>query len=169
MALRSCRADVILLARPTRDNETGALMTLNAALMQSGRPVLTAPPAPMLGGAFKRIAVFWNGSTEATRAVTAALPFLKAAERVTVLRVEEEEWFAPTEDLEAFLGYHSINTVVSKVPPRQGTGAALLEAAAGDDMMVMGAYTRSKLRQLILGSVTGYVMEHATLPVFLCH
>ena len=173
MAVRACRADVILLARPTRDNETVALMTLNAALMQSGRPVLTAPPVSGLNsGAFKRIAVFWNGSTEATRAVTAALPFLTRAEQVTVLRVEEEEWFAPTDDLEAYLGHHGINTVVSKVLPTQGrTGAALLAAAGenGDDMMVMGAYTRSKLRQLILGSVTGYVMEHATLPVFLCH
>lgn len=172
VALRACRADVILLARPTRDNETAALMTLNAALMQSGRPVLTAPPLSAQNDGFKRIALFWNGSTEATRAVTAALPFLTRAERVTVLRVEEEEWFAPTEDLEAFLGYHGINTVVSKVLPTQGrTGAALLAATAanGDDMMVMGAYTRSKLRQLILGSVTGYVMEHATLPVFLCH
>jgi len=172
VALRACRADLILLARPTRDNETVALLTLNAALMQSGRPVLTAPPESPSDGAFKRIALFWNGSTEATRAVTAALPFLTRAERVTVLRVEEEEWFAPTEDLEAYLGYHGINTVVSKVLAGKGrTGAALLEAAAanGDDMMVMGAYTRSKLRQLILGSVTGYVMEHATLPVFLCH
>ncbi len=173
VALRACRADMILLARPTRDNETATLMTLNAALMQSGRPVLTAPPvASSPDAAFKRIALFWNGSTEATRAVTAALPFLTRAEQVTVLRVEEEEWFAPTEDLEAFLGYHGINTVVSKVLAGKGrTGAALLAAAAdnGDDMMVMGAYTRSKLRQLILGSVTGYVMEHAALPVFLCH
>lgn len=173
VAVRACRADLILLGRPTRENETAALMTLNAALMQSGRPVLVAPPPGSPSPtAFNRIAVFWNGSTEATRAITAALPFLVAAAQVTVLRVEEEEWFAPTEDLEAFLGYHGVKTVVSKVLPRQGrTGAALLAATAevGADMMVMGAYTRSKLRQLILGSVTGYVMQHATLPVLLCH
>ena len=172
VAVRACRADVILLARPTRENETAALMTLNAALMQSGRPVLAVPPAgDPLSGAFSRIALFWNGSTEATRAVTSALPFLAAAERVTVLRVEEEEWFAPTDDLEAFLAFHGIKPAISKVLPRGPTGEALLAAAGanGDDMMVMGAYTRSKLRQLILGSVTGYVMEHAALPVLLCH
>jgi nucleotide-binding universal stress UspA family protein len=175
VALRACRADLIVLSRPTPGNETAALMTLNSALMQSGRPVLAAPPMPEgapVAGPFARIAVFWNGSSEATRAVAAALPFFLAAEQVTVLRVEEEEWFAPTEDLEAYLTRHGVRTMVSKVLPREGrTGRSLLFAAGeiGADMMVMGAYTRSKLRQLILGSVTGYVMEQAILPVLLCH
>jgi len=172
VALRACRADLILLARPTRENETTALMTLNAALMQSGRPVLAVPPDIAPPTSFKHIAFFWNGSTEATRAITAALPFMRSSEHVTVLRVEEEEWFAPTEDLESFLAYHGVSAAISKVLPRQGrTGEALLAAAAqhGADMMVMGAYTRSKLRQLILGSVTGHVMQHASMPVLLCH
>ncbi|MDX2141954.1 MAG: universal stress protein [Rhodospirillaceae bacterium] len=176
VALRGCRADRIVVARPTGDNETPALMTLNAALMQSGRPVIAAPPmpkdGPQRGGSFKKIVLFWNGSTEATRAVEAALPFLVRADEVTVLRVEEEEWYAETEDLEAHLAYHGVRTVVSKVLPREvRTGRSLLFAAGdvGADMMVMGAYTRSKLRQLILGSVTGYVMQQAILPVLLCH
>ncbi|MBM3514767.1 MAG: universal stress protein [Alphaproteobacteria bacterium] len=176
VALRGCRADLIVVARPTPENETAALMTLNAALMQSGRAVLAAPPIPADGnirrGAFKKIALFWNGSTEATRAVQAAMPFLAKAEEVIVLRVEEEEWYAETDDLEAHLAYHGVHTIVSKVLPREGkTGRSLL-FATGDvdaDMMVMGAYTRSKMRQLILGSVTGYVMQHAILPVLLCH
>ena len=173
VALRACRADIVVLSRPTPGNETAALMTLNSALMQSGRPVLAAPPLREGNdGAFSRIAVFWNGSSEATRAVSAALPFFLAAEQVTVLRVEEEEWFAPTDDLEAYLTRHGVRPTVSRVLPREGrTGRSLLFAAGdvGADMMVMGAYTRSKLRQLILGSVTGYVMEQAILPVLLCH
>lgn len=176
VATRSCRADFTLLARPTPDNETSGLMTLNAALMQSGRPVMATPPRPSDGavsaGPFKRIAVFWNGSTEASRAVAAARPFFALADEVVVLRVEEEEWFAPTEDLEAYLAYHEVKAVVSKVLPREGrTGRALMTATTevGADLMVMGAYTRSKLRQLILGSVTGYVMHEATLPVLMCH
>ena len=176
VALRGCRADLIVVARPTQTNETAALMTLNATLMQSGRAVVTAPPLPKEGeprrGPFKKIAVFWNGSTEATRAVQASLPFLMAADQVTVLRVEEEEWYAETDDLEAHLAYHGVPAVVSKVLPREGkTGRSLLFATGdiGADMMVMGAYTRSKLRQLILGSVSGYVMQQAILPVLLCH
>jgi nucleotide-binding universal stress UspA family protein len=176
VALRGCRADISIVARPTGEAETAALMTLNAALMQSGRPVIAAPPIPAegaaRGGPFKKIALFWNGSTEATRAAAAALPFLVRAEEVTVLRVEEEEWYAETGDLEAYLAHHGVHTIVSKVLPREGrTGRSLLLATSdiGADMMVMGAYTRSKLRQLILGSVTGYVMQHAILPVLLCH
>jgi len=176
VALRGCRADLIVVNRPSSENETGALMTLNAALMQSGRAVVAAPPTPDDGdapsGPIERVAVFWNGSTEATRAVQAALPLLVAAKEVTVLRVEEEEWYAGTEDLDIHLTRHGVKTVISKVLPREGrTGRSLLFAArdANADMMVMGAYTRSKLRQLMLGSVTGYVMEHAILPVLMCH
>jgi len=170
LAVRACRADMIVLGRPTAENEAAALMTLNAGLMQSGRPVLMVPATGPLS--FKHVAVFWNGSPEATRAVTAGLAFLTSAGTVTVLRVAEEEWFAPTEDLEAFFAHHGISIAVVKVMPRSGgTGAALLAAAveAGADMMVMGAYTRSKLRQLILGSVTGYVVQNAGMPVLLSH
>ncbi|MDG2318682.1 MAG: universal stress protein [Rhodospirillaceae bacterium] len=176
VALRGCRADLIVVNRPTTDNETAALMTLNAALMQSGRAVVAAPPFPedavQTSGPLEKIAVFWNGSTEATRSVQAAVPLLASAKEVTVLRVEEEEWYAGTEDLDIHLTRHGVKTVISKVLPREvRTGRSLLYAArdAGADMMVMGAYTRSKLRQLMLGSVTGYVMEHAVLPVLMCH
>lgn len=176
VALRGCRADLIVVNRPTTDNETAALMTLNAALMQSGRAVVAAPPFPedavQPSGPLEKIAVFWNGSTEATRSVQAAVPLLASAKEVTVLRVEEEEWYAGTEDLDIHLTRHGVKTVISKVLPREvRTGRSLLYAArdAGADMMVMGAYTRSKLRQLMLGSVTGYVMEHAVLPVLMCH
>ncbi len=176
VALRGCRADLIVVDRPKMENETSALMTLNAALMQSGRAVVAAPPLPDEGeppsGPIERIAVFWNGSTEATRAVQAAVPLLVSAKEVTVLRVEEEEWYAGTEDLDVHLTRHGVKTVISKVLSREvRTGRSLLFAAkdCGADMMVMGAYTRSKLRQLMLGSVTGYVMEEAILPVLMSH
>lgn len=176
VALRGCRADLLVVNRPTTENETSALMTLNAALMQSGRAVVAAPPIPESGeplsGPIERVAIFWNGSTEATRAVQAAMPLLVSAKEVTVLRVEEEEWYAGTEDLDVHLTRHGVKTVISKVIPREvRTGRSLLFATrdVNADMMVMGAYTRSKLRQLMLGSVTGYVMEHAAYPVLMCH
>ena len=176
VATKACRADIIVLPRPTSENETSALITLNSALMQSGRPVIAAPPSSgegaKLDSPVRRIVLFWNGSTEATRAVAAAQPFFKMAEEVVVLRAEEEEWFAPTEDLEVYLARHEVKAVVRKVLPRESrTERALLTATTelNADLMVMGAYTRSKLRQLILGSVTGYVMREATLPVLMCH
>jgi nucleotide-binding universal stress UspA family protein len=173
VAIRTARADFTVIARPTDESAPAALTTLNGLLMQGGRPVLAVPPGEAVtDGGFGQVALFWNGSTEATRAVAGALPFLVRAEKVTVLRVEEEEWFAPTDDLEAYLGAHGVKMAIAKVLPKEGrTGRMLLEAAgaANADLMVMGAYTRSKVRQLILGSVTGYVMRNATLPVLLCH
>jgi nucleotide-binding universal stress UspA family protein len=171
VAMRAARADVTVMPRPGAGSAPAALTTLNSVLMQSGRPVLVVPPGEPTAS-FGQIALFWNGSTEATRAVAGALPFLARAERVTVLRVEEEEWFAPTDDLETYLGRHGVKTAIAKVLPKEGkTGRMLLGAAtdAKADLMVMGAYTRSKVRQLMLGSVTGYVMKNAALPVLLCH
>jgi nucleotide-binding universal stress UspA family protein len=175
VAARACRADLIAVSRAASDNESASLVTLNAALLQTGRPVLAAPPAAGRTPAtapFDRICLFWNGSPAATRAITAALPFLMAARQVTVLRVEEEEWFAPMEDLAVYLARHGISGVASRVLPRNGrTAQSLLMAAqeAEADLLVMGAYTRSRMRQLIFGSVTGYIMENAALPVLLCH
>lgn len=172
--LRASRADLIVLSRPMTSNDVASLATLNAALMHTGRPVLAAPPqsARANGAPFSHISVFWNGSAEATRAVAGALPFFQTADHVTILRVEEDEWYAPSEDLECYLARHGVKNVSAKVLPRDGrTGYSLLAATSdvGADMMVMGAYTRSKLRQLMMGSVTGYVMENATLPVLLAH
>ena len=176
VATRACRADFTVLARPTEKNETAALITLNAALMQSGRPIIVAPPdldeEDETSRSFNRIAVFWNGSTEATRAIAAAQPFFELVEEVVVLSAEEQEWFAPTEDLEAYLAFHEVKTVVRKVlPPESRTEEALIDATneIDADLMVMGAYTRSKLRQLILGSVTGQVLRNAQVPVLMCH
>jgi nucleotide-binding universal stress UspA family protein len=171
--LRASRADLIVLSRPTDSVDAASLATLNASLMQTGRPVLAAPPLNGTnGGPFSHVAVFWNGSAEVTRAVAGALPFFVTADQVTILRVEEDEFYAPTEDLECYLARHGVKGVTSKILPRDGrTGYSLLSATdeIGADMMVMGAYTRSKLRQLMMGSVTGYVMENAMLPVLLSH
>src|SRR5262249_12438382 len=102
--LRASRADLIVMSRPADKTDAAVLATLNSALMQTGRPVLAAPPLNgSNGGPFAHISVFWNGSVEATRAVAGALPFFENAEQVTILRVEEDEWFAPTEDLECWL------------------------------------------------------------------
>jgi nucleotide-binding universal stress UspA family protein len=170
VAVRACRADLIVVSPPS-DDDPDADDTLHAALMETGRAVLTAP-ANAGANAFKRIVIFWNGSAEVTRAVSAAMPFLARADQVTVLRVEEDEWHAPTDDLEAYFKHHGIAVTIAELVPKGArTGEALLSAAMSTnaDLLVMGAYTRSKLRQLMFGSVTGYIIAHAKLPVLLCH
>jgi nucleotide-binding universal stress UspA family protein len=162
-------ADLLVLARPSAERDTPSLLTLNAALMDSGRPVLVVPP----GGASpvgKRIAVLWNGSVEASRAVAGALPVLERADAVAVLSAREEGGGHPG-DLAAYLAWHGIQATVHSFAAAGPAGVALLSQATalGADLVVMGAYTHSRLRQLILGGVTRHVLHDSPLPVLLSH
>ncbi|HTH17874.1 MAG TPA: universal stress protein [Magnetospirillum sp.] len=172
VAWRGRLSDLVVMGRPTEGAETPSLLTLNAALMESGKPLLLAPPMalPTIGS---RIAVAWNGSAEAGRAVAAALPLMKRAESVTILSLTEDDrtLSAPAGELAAFLAWHGITANCQVVHAGAHAGNVLLDqcAALKADLLVMGAYTHSRLRQLILGGVTRHVLNHATLPCLLCH
>lgn len=163
-------SDLIVMAQPAADRDLPSVMSLNAALMETGRPVLLAPEAPpaALG---RSVAVLWNGSLEASRAVMAALPFLTKAERVDILSAREKSAAVPAE-LAAYLAWHGVRAETHAVVATSGeAGEVLLSEAEGlgADMLVMGAYTHSRLRELILGGVTEHMLHAATLPVLLCH
>lgn len=162
-------ADLTIMARPVADRDSSGLMSLNAALMESGRPMLLAPPsAPQSVGT--HVAVLWNGSAEAARAVSAAMPFLLAAETVSVFSARENASMVP-EELAGFLAWHGIKARVQTFAPGAQVGASLWSEIvnAGADLVVMGAYTHSRLRQLILGGVTRHVLQTASMPVLLSH
>ncbi|MGB1026889.1 MAG: universal stress protein, partial [Rhodospirillaceae bacterium] len=168
VALRGRVADLIVMGRPGQKGAPPSLMTLNAALMESGRPVLVAPPQPV-DAVGSSIVVGWNGSAEAARAIVDAIPFMAQAKQVTILLAEESEATSEPTALMEHLAWHGIQaqTRILVAPPGSRTGEALLKAAeeVSADLLVMGAYTHSRLRQLILGGVTRYVLERATLPV----
>jgi nucleotide-binding universal stress UspA family protein len=171
VAFRGRMADLIVVGRPSGDDEPALHATLNSALMESGRPVIAAPRDPITSIG-KSVAIAWNGSAEAARAVSAALSFLIKAESVTILVAEEGDHMAPASELEAHLAWHGVSSEIRKVVPSGGAvGAALLKAVTdcGADLLVMGAYTHSRLRQLILGGVTRHILDHAPLPVLLSH
>lgn len=170
VALRGRMADLIVVGRPKGDEEPALQATLNAALMDSGRPVMVAPRAPV-SSLTKSCAIAWNGSAEAARAVAAALPFLIKSQRVTILVAEEEEGTPSAQDLENHLAWHGVSAEIRRVVPSGAVGAALLKAATDveADLLVMGAYTHSRLRQLILGGVTRHILDHAQIPVLLSH
>jgi nucleotide-binding universal stress UspA family protein len=141
-------------------------------LFRSGRPILFVPgtvtmPFP------RHVAVAWNGSAEASRAVGNAIPLLKRAEKVEVLHAGETPPGAPSaEYLKAYFTFHGIKARLVEVTDRDSsTGEALLNKTheLGADLLVMGAYTRSRLRQMLLGGVTSHMLEHADLPVFMSH
>lgn len=173
VARRGRVADVVVVARPEGENAiTTITETLEAALMDSGTPLLVAPSAaPATVG--DHVAIAWNGGMEAARAVTAAMPLLNAAGKVTVLTVGDP--CPPEATAEALAGYLASHGVTAQVRKIEEAGdsmsATLLGAAAeaGADLMVMGAYTHSRLRELVFGGVTYEVLSAADIPVLMAH
>ncbi|MBB4286034.1 universal stress protein [Roseospira goensis] len=165
-------SDLIVAGRPMPDRELPSLITLNAALMEAGRPVLVAPPTPVptVGSS---VAIAWNGSPEAARAVQAAMTFLERADTVTILAAAESDAPCGADELAQYLAWHGVETTILDVRGHHGddVGKTLLTHCdhRAADLLVMGAYTHSRLRQLILGGVTRHVLDHATLPVLLSH
>lgn len=171
MAERGRLADLIVVARGSSSDEAVSTLTLDACLRDTGRLVLVMPEVAAEFG--RHIAIGWNGSIEAGRAVGAALPFLAAADRVTVLSVEEGRSYGPqgTAVVE-YLAWHGITAraqVLNTSP--FGSGRALLSGLADiqADLLVMGAYTRGQMRRLIFGGVTGEVLASTPVPVLMLH
>jgi nucleotide-binding universal stress UspA family protein len=163
-------ADLTVVPHPEADEDLSSSDALHAVLFDSGRPVLIAPltPPATLG---TRVAVAWNGTAECTAALMAALPWVQRAGTVRI--VESDEYYrrgprAPA--LAEYLALHGVTADIRKFRSiDREVGAGLLAAARdfGADLLTMGAYSHSRIRQLILGGVTRHVLEHATLPVLM--
>jgi nucleotide-binding universal stress UspA family protein len=165
-------ADIIAVAKPDRDRNLG-FNTLKAALFNSGRPVLMCPPAatpPASVGA--RVALAWNGSAEAARAVAQCLDVLEQADTVWVLSNGENAGPGTSaEELIAYLALHGVAAEVAPFTAERRIGRELLAASTrlGADMMVMGAYGDSHERETIFGGNTQTVVDTAEMPVLLSH
>ena len=173
VARRGRLADLIVVTRPTAGSEGTATLTLNAALFDTGRPVMVAPPGetPSIG---KHIAISWNGSAQSARAVSSAMSLIVAAEKVTVLTVASDQTSAARgPELAAYLEWHGVSpfTQTFEASGQQIIGAALLSECTdmGADLLVMGAYTHSRMRQMILGGVTRHVLGEAKIPLLMAH
>ncbi|HSK41508.1 MAG TPA: universal stress protein, partial [Arenibaculum sp.] len=151
---------------------TAMMIDLEAVLFGSARPILLAPETPpaTIG---RTVAVAWDGGMEAARAVTAAMPLLIRAETVHLLTAEPQDTrSAQSERLADYLACHGIAARVTRFDPAgEPVGAALMARAsqAGADLVVMGGYGHSRVRELILGGTTRYVLGHAGLPVLMAH
>jgi nucleotide-binding universal stress UspA family protein len=174
VARRGRVADLVVVSRPADEAAvTTVAETLEAALLESGTPLLVAAagPAESIGS---HIAVAWNGGLESARAVAAALPFLTEAESTTIITVGAPE--PPEADAAALAGYlarHGVKVQTLDIEAEGGrsVGETLLAAAtdAGANLMVMGAYTHSRLRELVFGGVTREVLAAADMPVIMAH
>ena len=163
--------DLIIIGRPDAETETPLAATLDAALFDTGRPVLVAPPAvpPSIGA---RAVLAWNGSAQAARVVAGALPILRKAEQVTVVTVGEIGRSPSATDLVAYLGRHEVRATHEAIAADHGpVGAALLKHAKQiqADLLIMGAYGHSRLREMILGGATRDVLGVSDLPLLMAH
>lgn len=164
-------SDFILLPRPTA-SEVVAQRCTDAAVFGTGRPTLLVGdtlPAILTD----HVLIAWNGSIEASRAVFGAMPLLRLAKRVTIFTALEYGAEAvDLDDLAMSLRDRGIRTPEVVFPTSErSTGAALVTAAEtqGATLIVMGAYTHSRLRQAFLGGVTKHLLAHAPVPLLMSH
>jgi nucleotide-binding universal stress UspA family protein len=143
----------------------------------SGYPVLIVPRiwgSPEFG---RRAVVAWNGTAQSAAAVRKAIPLLKRAEHVSVLIGESRATFPATMrmapiDVLAYLRHHGVKAeVANDKTPDEGSGEAILKAVAATnaDLLVMGAFGRSRFREWVLGGATRHVLENMMVPVFMAH
>jgi nucleotide-binding universal stress UspA family protein len=164
-------ADLTVVPHPDAGEDVSSSDALHAVLFDSGRPVLIAPQvAPATIGT--RVCVAWNGTAESASAVLAAIPWMKRADAVRILSAEEYQRRGPgAQDLATYLALHGIHAEVAtfRMVNNKKVGGGLLASALefGADFLAMGAYSHSRLRQLILGGVTRHVLEYATIPVMM--
>lgn len=163
-------ADLTVVPHPDAGEDVSSSDALHAVLFDSGRPVLISPQkVPASIGT--RIGLAWNGTAESASSVQAAMPWMQRAEAVVILTADGYQRRGPgAPDLAAYLALHGIRAETITFRSVSGSvGAGLLAAAAefNCDLLSMGAYSHSRLRQLILGGVTRHVLENSTLPVMM--
>lgn len=164
--------DAIVVGRPDSGGGYPRYVTFESALFESGRPLVVAPPqAPTRIGS--TIVIHWNASTETARTISHAMRVLEKAERVVVLTIEGAGLDGPSgQQLAEMLRLHGIR---AEAASREGTsrnaGELILDFAASQnaDLLIKGAYTQSRLRQMIFGGATSHILAEAKIPVFMAH
>ncbi|MCB2010301.1 MAG: universal stress protein [Geminicoccaceae bacterium] len=179
LARQGRHADLTIIAQPDPDDDFASEHTvmIEAAFMQTGRPALVIPYIGPRNLPPERVTVCWDGSREAARAMHDSLPFLENARETTLLIVNPEKLGAavgelPGADVAAHLARHGINVEIRTIASGElSPGDAILGEASdqGTDLLVMGGYGHSRLREMVLGGVTRRITETMIVPVLLSH
>jgi len=168
-------ADLIVVGQIDRADPEDVIGRLHPeeVALGSGRPVLVVPYAGTFATVGRRVLIGWDGSREATRAVNDALPMMAGAESVTVMTIDGRgHGEVPGADIALHLARHGIEARVEPtVSAGMGAGDILLSRAAdlAADLLVIGAYGHTPLRELVLGGATRTILESMTLPVLMSH
>jgi nucleotide-binding universal stress UspA family protein len=170
-------ADLAVLGQPDPAGTPSGAAVLAGAIFDSGRPVLVIPYAGSFASVGARVLVGWNAGREATRAVHDALPLLVKAGSVTITAVNPRVGLGahgeqPGADIARHLARHGVAVVVEHtVAPEIGAADILLNRASelSADLLVVGAYGHSRVREFLLGGVTRSLLREMTVPVLLSH
>jgi nucleotide-binding universal stress UspA family protein len=175
LAARARLCDVAIVGQEDPERPEGdRRAVIETLLFSAGAPTLVVPYIASGQHRGAKIAVAWDGGRPAGRSVRGAMPFLAAAESVSVIVVDDGSRFVgePGADLALFLARHGLPVTILRVPPvERDVAAAMLNVVSdeGFDMLVMGAYGHSRFRQFVLGGTTRDILETMTVPVLMAH
>ena len=169
------RFDLAIVGQPEREKSAPDEVVDEGVLFESGRPVIFVPYIQKAVLKLDRVMVCWDGSRAATRAIADSLPFLRKAKKVEIVMVagkagKEDE--IPGVDLGQHLARHGLEVDVKRITaPNIDVSSTILSYAADTnaDMIVMGGYGHSRLREFILGGVTRSILETMTVPALMSH
>ena len=168
-----CTDLVVLPQTGDNDADLNETYSIDTALLKAAAPVLVMPYAGHFEVPAEHIVIAWNNSREAGRAVREALPLLHKAKKITVLSIiQPDSAELIGADLGAYLSHHNLQVELKQIPAGEiSTSDALLSCVAdtAGDMLVMGAYGRSRLMETVLGGATRGILAHMTVPVFMSH
>ena len=169
------RFDLVVVGQADRDDGLPDEVLDEAALFESGRPVIFVPFIQKAGLKLDRVMVCWDGSRAATRAVADSLPLLKKAGLVEIVIVASKPGKGDEiagADLGQHLARHGLKVDVKRITSTEIDVPSTILSYAADssaDMIVMGGYGHSRLREFILGGVTRSILETMTVPVLMSH
>ncbi|HZP68672.1 MAG TPA: universal stress protein [Pseudolabrys sp.] len=169
------RFDVAVVGQPQRKNSLPDEVIDEGVLFESGRPVIFVPFIQKGGMKIDRAMVCWDGSRAAARAVADAVPFLKKAKQIEIVIISDKppkRDEMPGADLGQHLARHGLKVEVKRITaPDTDISSTILSYAADSsaDMIVMGGYGHSRLREFVLGGATRGLLESMTVPVLMSH
>ena len=173
IGVRGRLADLIVMSR-TPDTNPIYSEAVTAALFQTGRPVLLIPPGEAAKPLNGNTIIAWNGSREAVHAVTAALPFMEHG-KVWAVTGENDDWNSSPimpQELASYLKLHNIHAEtllpwINHTPLPEVILGSAQKLNAG--LIVMGAFGHSRMREMVMGGVTGYMLKAANVPILMAH
>ena len=162
--------NVVIISRPYQELQSASLSSIQTTLFDGGRPVMLIPMNKQIDIG-KKVVNSWNCTTESSRAVFAALPILKQASDVTILTVEKVITDGPSgEQVSELLASHGIDAkpvTISGDEKKIGDSILDFSQSVDADLIVKGAYTQSRLREIIFGGATRHLMLHSEIPIYL--